>query len=237
MTESLQKEGNHVRNSIFTALIITFTVAVFFIAQQFFSENFCPGIRPLSIKDLYGIILYPFFHSDLSHLFSNIPPLFFLLAGTFYYLPRRFFPALLTIWLVSGGIIWIGGRTGCHLGASGIIYGLAFMLATLGFLKKQRALGAFALIIVFLYGSMIWGVLPQDGNVSWEGHAGGAFAGIMLAVLWRKYPVYTEKFEPVIEENFTPDNASASRPKEHDTTDRVTSSGDTPVYHFKPQKK
>src|SRR6056297_818250 len=193
MDERTHKEGKHVRNSIFVSMLISFTVALLFIVQQFFDSEFCPGILPGEWSHFYGIFLYSFFHSDTAHLLSNLPPLFFLAAGTFYYMPRRLFIAMLTIWLLSALVIWSFGRSGCHLGASGIIYGLAFMLATLGFLKKQRTLGAFALIIVFMYGSMVWGVLPQEGNVSWEGHAGGALVGILLAILWRKKPIYTDE--------------------------------------------
>ncbi len=192
MNESLEKEGKHIRTSVYIAAVISFTIGLLFLLQQFFSDGFCPGIQPQEFSGLYGVLLYPLFHSNLSHLFSNLPPLFFLTAGTFYYLPRKLFPSIIYIWLGSAVIIWAFARPGCHLGASGIIYGLAFMLATLGFMKKQRTLGAFALIIVFMYGSMVWGVLPQDGNVSWEGHAGGALMGILLAILWRKKPIYTE---------------------------------------------
>lgn len=217
MEDAKRKESKHVRTSIFTSLLISFLVALFFLAQQFFDDQFCPGIKPGDWESFYGIFLYPLFHSDISHLLSNLPPLFFLLAGAFYYMPRRFFPAILTIWLVSALLVWGFGRPGCHLGASGIIYGFAFMLATLGFLKKQRTLGAFALIIVFMYGSMVWGVLPQDGNVSWEGHAGGALAGVLLAILWRKKPIYTD--EPEEDEEDEDDDETPFRRSTHEISD------------------
>ncbi len=224
MDETTHKEEKHIRNSIFVSLLISFVVAMFFIAQQFFEDTFCPGIQPGEWKYFYGLFLYPFFHSDTSHLLSNLPPLFFLVAGTFYYMPRRLFIALLTIWLVSALIIWTFGRSGCHLGASGIIYGLAFMLATLGFLKKQRTLGAFALIIVFMYGSMVWGVLPQEGNVSWEGHAGGALAGVLLAIFWRKKSIYTDEPEDEDDDHENPFTRST-----HEVPDSEIN------YHFVPE--
>jgi membrane associated rhomboid family serine protease len=176
-------------------------IGVLFIFQQFFSSGFCPGIRPGSVNGLYGLVTYPLFHGSVSHLLSNLPPLFLLLAGLFYYFPRKFFPAVLSIWLLSAAFIWMVGTKGCHLGASGIIYGVAYFMAAMGIIKKQRNLGAFALIIVFLYGGMIWGVLPQEGNISWEGHAGGALSGILLAILWAKTPVYTEHFEKTIDDD------------------------------------
>lgn len=233
MNKKVEKEGKHVRNSIFIAVVISFGITLLFVLQQFFPERFCPGIKPGEMQGMWGIWLYPFFHGNISHLLSNLPPLFFLMAGTFYYLPGRFFPAILSIWLFSAVIIWVAGRSGCHLGASGIIYGLAFMLATLGFLKKQRTLGAFALIIVFLYGGMIWGVLPQEGNVSWEGHAGGAVAGILLAVLWRKHAIYTDYIDQQPAQNGEADISSSDK----NNGNSSASANIAIEYHYRPDKK
>jgi len=83
----------------------------------------------------------------------------------------------------------LGGRESIHIGASGLVYGLAFFLAFSGFFRKDRALGIIAFIVVFLYGSMVWGMLPQNGNISWEGHLFGAISGISLAWYFRKHPV------------------------------------------------
>lgn len=230
MQQTVKEEGKHLRTSIFVALILSFLMVVTFTLQQFFSNKFCPGIKPGEINSLYGIFLYPFFHSNISHLLSNLPPLFFLTSGAFYYLPKKLFPALLTIWLTSAIVIWGVGRSGCHLGASGLVYGLAFMLATLGFLKKQRTLGAFALIIVFMYGSMIWGVLPQEGNVSWEGHAGGAATGVLLALLWRNNKIYGQQDE--IDSDDDEDIFEGYGDEHNSTTSK------TPInYHFTPKNE
>ncbi|PLX23236.1 MAG: rhomboid family intramembrane serine protease [Salinivirgaceae bacterium] len=231
MQVSTKEEGKHLRTSIFVALMLSFFMVVSYTLQQFFDDGFCPGIQPGNTDGLYGLLLYPFFHSSISHLLSNLPPLFFLSAGTFYYLPKKLFPALLTIWLASAIVIWTFGRSGCHLGASGLVYGLAFMLATLGFLKKQRTLGSFALIIVFMYGSMIWGVLPQEGNVSWEGHAGGAATGILLALFWRNLRIYGHKDETEIEDDDDDDFDFRGYGDELNST----TSGSPINYHFTPE--
>lgn len=229
MQPTTQEESKHVRTSIFVALILSFIMVVLFIAQQFFGNDFCPGIQPGNVEGLYGLFTYPFFHSSTSHLLSNLPPLFFLTAGTFYYLPKKLFPALLTIWFASAIVIWSFGRPGCHLGASGLVYGLAFMLATLGFLKKQRTLGAFALIIVFMYGGMIWGVLPQGGNISWEGHAGGAATGVLLAFFWKNVYIYGQNDEEPFEDDDDDDFTGYG-----DELNSTTSN--TPInYHFIPE--
>ncbi len=69
---------------------------------------------------------------------------------------------------------------------SGIIYGLSFFLMTSGLIKKNYRLTALALIVVFLYGSLFWGLLPIEKQVSWEGHLSGACVGFILAILFRK---------------------------------------------------
>jgi membrane associated rhomboid family serine protease len=228
MQPTTKEEGKHLRISAFVAIILSFLMVVLFTAQQFFEDSFCPGIQPGKVDGLYGLFTYPFFHSNTSHLLSNLPPLFFLSAGTFYYLPKKLFPALLTIWLASAIVIWSFGRPGCHLGASGLVYGLAFMLATLGFLKRERTLGAFALIIVFMYGSMIWGVLPQEGNVSWEGHAGGAATGVLLAFFWRNKRIFGQKDDILINDEDDDDFNGYG-----DDYNSTTSS--TPIsYHYRP---
>lgn len=189
------KEKIHFKTGVYLASIIVGIVIMLFIIQQFFSSNFCPGIQPGELQGIWGILLYPFFHGSPTHLLSNAPPLFFLIMGMYYYFPKKVLSAILSIWLLSGLVIWFFGRPGCHLGASGIIYGLAFFLGAIGFIKRQRNLGAFALIIVFLYGGMVWGVLPQQPGISWEGHAGGAVTGLLLAILWRKTTVYTSIYD------------------------------------------
>ncbi len=82
-------------------------------------------------------------------------------------------------------MVWIIGREAYHIGASGIIYGLATFLFLSGVIRKVRNLMAISLIVVFLYGSLIWGLLPYDYKVSWEGHLMGALVGIVLAVFYR----------------------------------------------------
>lgn len=191
MLNNLNKK--HIKNSIFVSAVITGLIIILFLIQQLFPDYYCEGVIPGKYSQWYRILIYPFFHASISHLLSNMPPLFILLAGMYYYFPKQFFISFFTIWLGSGIIILVFARSGCHLGASGIIYGYTALLALLGFIKKQNNLGAFVLIMLFLYGGMIWGVIPQNGNISWEGHAGGAFIGIILAIIWHKVKTFDEQ--------------------------------------------
>jgi hypothetical protein len=92
------------------------------------------------------------------------------------------------IWLFSGVILWVIGRPSWHIGASGVIYGMAFFLFCSGLLRKKIPLVATSLVVVFLYGGMVWYMFPLgiDNHISWEGHLSGAVSGSILAFVFRK---------------------------------------------------
>lgn len=233
-----EKERIHFKSGVFIATAFVGLITITFIAQQFFGARFCPGIKPQELQGLWGMFLYPFFHSNVTHLLSNAAPLFLLTLGMYYYFPTKLFPALLSIWLLSALFIWGLGRPGCHLGASGVVYGLAFFLSAMGFIKKQRNLSAFALIIVFLYGSMVWGVLPQDTDISWEGHAGGALTGLLLAFLWKKSPVYTSIYDPVPDDDDDDDEKENDEPENKTTNINASSNSNINIsYLYNSDKK
>lgn len=140
------------------------------------------GIRPRSLAGLVGVICSPFLHGNATHLWSNAVPLFVLL--TFLYWDSRYRPdeALIAIWLGSGFGTWlIGGGDELHIGASGIVYGLVAYLVAAGFLMKSWRSAVIAIVVFFLYGGIVWGVLPIQTGVSWEGHLCGAVAGVWAA--------------------------------------------------------
>jgi membrane associated rhomboid family serine protease len=147
------------------------------------------GVVPMKIKGLAGILLSPFAHGSLGHIASN--SVVFMVLGTalFYFYRLIAYRVFFINWVISGVLLWIGGRESVHIGASGIVYGLAFFLFFGGIFRKDKRLGALSMIVVFLYGSMIWGMMPQGGNISWEGHLYGALSGISLAWYYKKYPI------------------------------------------------
>lgn len=145
------------------------------------------GLFPRKISGLKGIIFSPFIHGDLNHIVNNSVPLLVLMTSLFYFYsdlaPRIF---LLT-WLMAGIWVWFGGREAYHIGASGLIYGMAAFLFLSGVIRNHIPLLAISLLVVFLYGSMVWGVLPIREEISWESHLLGALAGIILAVHYRHF--------------------------------------------------
>jgi membrane associated rhomboid family serine protease len=145
------------------------------------------GIYPLTIRGLPGILLSPFIHAGFGHLFNNSLPLFFLGTALFYFYSEIAIKVSLWTYFLTGLFVWIAGRTAWHIGASGLVYGLASFLFFSGIIRKYFRLIALSLLIVFLYGSMVWGIFPDVyRNVSWESHMLGFFSGIMLAIWYRK---------------------------------------------------
>jgi len=153
------------------------------------------GIFPLSVKGLPGIIFSPFIHAGFGHLFNNSLPLFFLATALFYFYSEIAVKIFLWTYFLTGLFVWLAGRDAWHIGASGLVYGLASFLFFSGIIRKYFRLVALSLLIVFLYGSMVWGIFPGTyRNVSWESHMLGFISGIILALRFRKEgpqePVY-----------------------------------------------
>ena len=153
------------------------------------------GIYPLTVRGLQGIIFSPFIHADFDHLFNNSLPLFLLTVALFYFYSEVALKVFIWTFFLTGLLVWIAGRDAWHIGASGLVYGLASFLFFSGIIRRYFRLIALSLLIVFLYGSMVWGLFPGIyKNVSWESHMLGFFSGIVLSVWYRKEgpqrPVY-----------------------------------------------
>lgn len=144
------------------------------------------GIFPLTIRGLPGIILSPLIHADFTHLFNNSLPLFFLGTALFYFYSEIAVKVSVWTYFLTGILVWLAGRSAWHIGASGLIYGLASFLFFSGIIRKYFRLVALSLLIVFIYGSMVWGIFPNIyKDVSWESHMLGFISGIILAVVYR----------------------------------------------------
>lgn len=144
------------------------------------------GIIPLSPEGLTGIITAPFIHAGFDHLLSNTLPLLVVGSGLYYFYPTLANRVVLLVWIFTGIWVWLSGRTSSHIGASGLIYGFVCFLFFSGLLRRDTRLVAISLLVTFLYGSLVWGILPVDQSVSWESHLFGAVAGTLSALYYRK---------------------------------------------------
>ena len=143
------------------------------------------GVLPRSFKGLKGIVFSPFVHKDLSHLINNSMPIIVLGSSLSYFYPRIKFRLVLWLYFTCGILLWGIGRSSFHIGASGFIYALASFIFFSGLMKKNKRLSALSLVVVFIYGSMFWGLLPTHENVSWEGHLSGLIAGLIIAFFFK----------------------------------------------------
>lgn len=196
----ISTESKFYRKKLLLSLIIpgTFIFIMWMvkIVEVLFETNFSNfGIYPLSLRGLPGIIFSPFIHADFKHLFNNSLPLLLLAIALFYFYSEIALKIFFWTYLFTGILVWFGGRSGWHIGASGMVYGLASFLFFSGIIRKYFRLVALSLLVVFLYGEMVWGIFPGIyKNVSWESHMLGFFSGIVLAIWYRKegpqMPVY-----------------------------------------------
>jgi membrane associated rhomboid family serine protease len=159
------------------------------------------GVLPREVNGLVGILFMPLIHSqnDFNHILNNSLPIVVLLSSLIYFYRSIAFKVFILIWLLTGIGTWLIARENYHIGMSGVIYGLVGFLFISGAVRKYRPLMGLSLFIVFLYGSLIWGIFPMKEHVSWEGHLTGFIFGILLAYFFRKQGPQAPKYRYEIE--------------------------------------
>jgi membrane associated rhomboid family serine protease len=151
------------------------------------------GLRPREWSGLVGIVTAPLVHSDFAHLFANSVPLATVGAAMLYLYPHSTLRVLPAVYLGTGVLVWLFGRGSVHLGASGLVYGLVSYVFVAGLLRRDRRAIAASLLVVFMYGSLAWGVLPIQPGVSWETHLSAAMIGALLALALRRLDIPPRK--------------------------------------------
>ena len=178
------------RNNKSMIYVPSFFLGIMFllkISESIFGINLSHwGILPRTISGLWGILTAPLIHGSWSHLFSNSAAFFFLSMGLFFFYKKVSYNVFIFIYLISGLLVWIFARDSYHIGASGLVYGLASFLFFGGIFRKNIKLMAISLLIVFLYGGLIWGILPGKKGISWESHLAGGIVGLVLAKFFSK---------------------------------------------------
>ena len=153
------------------------------------------GIYPRTLVGLRGILFSPLIHGDIKHLYHNSLPLFVLLFSLYYFYRRIALKVFIYGTLLTGILTWIIARKSFHIGASGIIYMLFSFIFFSGLIRKNYRLIAVSLLVIFLYGSMVWYVLPVKEEISWEGHLSGFIIGLLFAFYFRKIGPQKYKYD------------------------------------------
>lgn len=176
-----------------------------------FFSNCTGAIIPLMPDGLLGIITSPFLHGSLEHIFGNSVPIAVLLFLLYTFYPTIADKILLYGWISTGLLVWllppIDIFTGqwnyaCIIGASGLVYVLAFFLFFSGIFRWNMKLLTISLLVALYYGSLVWGMLPEElfsnlqepSRISWQSHLAGGLVGVILAFLFRKIGDKKKKF-------------------------------------------
>lgn len=184
--------------SIYVPLILIAVITAIHLCSVLLSIDFTTlGIYPHQTKGILGIITHVFIHSSWGHLASNMIPLLCLSWCLFYFYKDWAFAITAFIWILAGTITFAIGRPSWHIGASGLIYGLAFFNFTSGIISKTKTMIAISLLTTFLYGGFVWSIMPYfvETRTSWEGHLGGAISGIIAAFLFYNRCIYAQEEE------------------------------------------
>ena len=139
---------------------------------------------------MLGILSAPLIHASISHILSNTPTLLILSVAVMYFYPSSSLKVFAIIYLLTGTLVWLFAREAYHIGASGIIYGLLSFLFFSGVFRRDNRSIALALLVTFIYGGLVWGILPGAKGISWESHLFGGISGIIVSFIYRKEDPY-----------------------------------------------
>ena len=163
-----------------------FLMWLIFYVEMYFGVNLSIfGILPREPIGLLGILFAPLLHGSIIHLVSNTLPLLFLGVTLYFFYGKMAKNVFLLSYFLTGSLVWLFGRTSFHIGASGLIYGIASFLFFSGIVRAEFKPLIISLAVVLTYGGLVWGVLPSMPGVSWESHFFGALVGGVVAFVYR----------------------------------------------------
>ncbi len=241
--------GSTIETIVYPGLLLIILWIIFWGDHLFNLDLYKLGVLPRTIEGLKGIFFMPLIHSknEIAHLLNNSVPIAFLLGALIFFYREIALKVFVLSWVLTGLFVWIYAQNkgSYHIGISGIIYALASFLFTSGVIRKYLPLQAISLFVAFMYGGMIWGILPMEEKISWEGHLMGMIIGIVLAYIYKlegpvspKYRYEIEKelgIEPIDLEGIL--NERIRLEYEREVQLEREKQGLTIVYHYIPEVK
>lgn len=221
--KEVTEDYKRMANGIFFPLIFILILWIVKLSEYTFEISLAQyGLFPRTPEGLAGIVLAPLIHGDINHLFSNSVPLLILGGIICYSYKDIAFRVFFWVYLMTGLWVWAAAREAYHIGASGLIYGFVSFLFFSGLFRKNKRLLALSMLVTFIYGSLVWGMLPVMPGVSWESHALGALAGLVTAYNFRR--------EGPVRETYQWEN----EPEEDEENDGFIMSADSEAAENKP---
>ncbi|MGF1682448.1 rhomboid family intramembrane serine protease [Photobacterium minamisatsumaniensis] len=144
------------------------------------------GLFPRQYTHAFGLVTYPYIHGSWAHLISNIVSFSVLAFLTSRSGLSRLIAVYMICWVGSGIGVWLFGRPHYHVGLSGIIYGIWAYLLTYAVMYRSIKSIVIAVLVMFIYGSMVWGFIPVNQWVSYESHLFGAISGMLAGYIFAK---------------------------------------------------
>ena len=194
---------------MFVTILFVFMIWIVEGIEYILNMNFSNfGIMPLNFNRIYGILTYPFIHSDLNHLLNNTYPILILggiISEVYKDISNK---VLFSSYILSGSLLWIFGPPNTNIiGASGVVYALGSFILVSGFIKNQPRLIMLSFLVIFLNFFNLWGIIEvKQDNISQTAHLCGAIAGMIIALIFRKKGPQPKIYNYEIEEELEKEN-------------------------------
>ena len=186
--QNLKEDAGRLRRSFILAASFAAILWLIKLTEITFDLNLAQyGIYPRRPGGFLGILWAPLIHGSLFHVFANTTSILALGTLLLYGYPRSAKIVLPVIYAGAGLGVWLFARNAYHIGASGITFGIMFFIFTIGVLRWDRLAIALSLVVFFLYGGIVWGIIPGDPEISYESHFFGAVTGTALAFLFKNH--------------------------------------------------
>ena len=197
-TSSKRAQANFKLAAVLSSCAVLMLWCVYGLDQALSFDLLDIGLAPREGLGLVGILTAPLLHASFEHLVSNTVPLLVGLTLMLYLFPNASARALPAIYLGSGGLAWLFAREAVHIGASGVVYGVLGFLFVSGLLRRDMRSMGVSLMIAFVYGSIIWGMVPMNNQMSWELHIAGSVMVVVMAwwlKAWDRPPMKVHDWE------------------------------------------